>query len=64
VTGETTQHSLQHTFSARYLVRHPGDLVRLVWLLGYNLVRITQIYVQLTEEEMAEPISQIDLRLK
>ncbi len=57
----TTPHTLRHTFSTRYLVRHPGDLVGLAWLLGHSSVRTTQIYVQPTEEEMAERVSQIDL---
>jgi site-specific recombinase XerD len=59
--AETTPHSLRHTFSTRYLVRHPGDLVGLAWLLGHSSVRTTQIYVQPTEAEMAERVSQIDL---
>jgi site-specific recombinase XerD len=61
VPAETTPHSLRHTFSSRYLVRHPGDLVGLAWLLGHSSVRTTQTYVQPTEEEMAERVSQIDL---
>ena len=61
VPDSTTPHSLRHTFSTRYLVRHPGDLVGLAWVLGHSSVRTTQIYVQPTEEEMAERISQIDL---
>lgn len=59
--ADTTPHSLRHTFSTRYLIRHPGDLVGLAWLLGHSSVRTTQIYVQPTEEEMAERVSQIDL---
>jgi site-specific recombinase XerD len=59
--ADTTPHSLRHTFSTRYLVRHPGDLVGLAWLLGHSSVRTTQVYVQPTEEEMAERVSQIDL---
>lgn len=59
--ADTTPHSLRHTFSTRYLVRHAGDLVGLAWLLGHSSVRTTQIYVQPTEEEMAERVSQIDL---
>jgi site-specific recombinase XerD len=58
---DTTPHSLRHTFSTRYLVRHPGDLVGLAWLLGHSSIRTTQVYVQPTEEEMAERVSQIDL---
>jgi site-specific recombinase XerD len=59
--ADTTPHSLRHTFSTRYLVRHPGDLVGLAWLLGHSSVHTTQVYVQPTEEEMAERVSQIDL---
>jgi site-specific recombinase XerD len=61
VPASTTPHALRHTFSTRYLVRHPGDLVGLAWLLGHSSVRTTQIYVQPTEEDMAERVSQIDL---
>jgi site-specific recombinase XerD len=61
VPAAATPHSLRHTFSTRYLIRHPGDLVGLAWLLGHSSVRTTQIYVQPTEEEMAERVSQIDL---
>ena len=61
VPADTTPHSLRHTFSTRYLTRHPSDLVGLAWLLGHSSVRTTQIYVQPTEEDMAERVSQIDL---
>ena len=57
----TIRHALRHTFLTRHLVRHPGDLVGLAWLLGHSSVRTTQIYVQPTEKEMAERVSQIDL---
>ncbi len=42
-------------------MRHPGDLVGLARLLGHSSVHTTQVYVQPTEEEMAERVSQIDL---
>lgn len=61
VPDSTTPHSLRHTFSTRYPVRHPGDLVGLAWVLGHSSVRTTQISVQPTEEEIAERVSQIDL---
>jgi site-specific recombinase XerD len=61
VPAATTPHSLRHTFATRYLLRHPGDLVGLAWLLGHRSIRTTQIYVQPTEEEMAKRVSQIDL---
>ncbi len=61
VPATTTPHSFRHTFATRYLIRHPGDLVGLAWLLGHSSIRTTQIYVQPTEEEMAERVSQIDL---
>lgn len=61
VPTATTAHSLRHTFATRYLLRHPGDLVGLAWLLGHRSIRTTQIYVQPTEEEMAKRVSQIDL---
>lgn len=61
VPANVTPHALRHTFSTRYLIRHPGDLVGLAWLLGHSSVRTTQIYVQPTEEEMAARVSQIDL---
>jgi len=54
-------HALRHTFSTRYLMRHPGDLVGLARLLGHSSVRTTQVYVQPTEEEIAKRVSQIDL---
>ncbi len=61
VPEATTPHSLRHTFATRYLLRHPGDLVGLAWLLGHSSIRTTQVYVQPTEEEMAKRVSQIDL---
>ena len=61
VPAATTAHSLRHTFATRYLLRHPGDLVGLAWLLGHSSIRTTQIYVQPTEAEMAKRVSQIDL---
>jgi len=61
VPADTTPHALRHTFSTRYLMRHPGDLVGLARLLGHSSVRTTQVYVQPTEEEIAERVSQIDL---
>jgi site-specific recombinase XerD len=61
VPAATTPHSLRHTFATRYLLRHPGDLVGLAWLLGHSSIRTTQVYVQPTEEEIAERVNQIDL---
>ena len=61
VPPDTTPHYLRHTFATRYLKRHPGDLVGLAWLLGHSSVRTTQVYVQPTEEEIIERVSQIDL---
>jgi len=61
VPATTTPHSLRHTFATRYLIRHPSDLVGLAWLLGHSSIRTTQIYVQPTEDAMAERVSQIDL---
>jgi site-specific recombinase XerD len=61
VPEETTPHSLRHTFATRYLLRHPGDLVGLARLLGHASIQTTQIYVQPTDEDMAERVNQIDL---
>jgi site-specific recombinase XerD len=61
VPPDTTPHYLRHTFATRYLKRHRGDLVGLAWLLGHSSVRTTQVYVQPTEEEIIERVSQIDL---
>jgi len=57
----TTPHCLRHTFATRYLKAHPGDLVSLARLLGHSSLDTTKIYVQPTNEQLAENVDQIDL---
>ncbi len=61
VPGDTTPHSLRHTFATRYLATHPDDLVGLARLLGHSSLEATKIYVQPTEEELAARVDRIDL---
>jgi site-specific recombinase XerD len=42
-------------------LRHPGDLVSLARLLGHSSLDTTKIYVQPTNEQLAENVDQIDL---
>jgi len=61
VPEATTAHGLRHTFATRYLAAHPGDLVGLARLLGHSSLDTTKIYVQPTNEQLADNVDHIDL---
>ena len=61
VPATTGAHTLRHTFAARYLAAHPGDLVGLAALLGHSSLNTTRIYVQPTAEQLAERVERVDL---
>ncbi|MBI2570533.1 MAG: tyrosine-type recombinase/integrase [Candidatus Schekmanbacteria bacterium] len=58
-----TPHALRHTFAISFLRQHPGKLVELARLLGHDSLDTTAIYVQPSEEEMAEHLEQGARRL-
>jgi site-specific recombinase XerD len=58
---EASAHWLRHTFATRYLATHPGDLVGLARLLGHTSLDTTGIYVQPTEEQLAQAVEELDL---
>lgn len=58
---EVSAHWLRHTFATRYLATHPGDLVGLARLLGHASLDTTGIYVQPTEEQLAQVVEELDL---
>lgn len=49
-------HTLRHTFATNYLKDHPGDLVGLAALLGHSTLETTRIYVQPSNEDLAERV--------
>lgn len=57
----TTAHSLRHTFATRYLATHAYDYVGLARLLGHSSLEATKIYVQPSEDELAERVERLDL---
>jgi site-specific recombinase XerD len=59
--SEMSPHWLRHTFAARYLATHPGDLVGLARLLGHTSLDTTSIYVQPTEEQLAQLVEGLDI---
>jgi site-specific recombinase XerD len=61
VPATTGAHTLRHTFAARYLAAHPGDLVGLAALLGHSSLNTTRIYVQPTVEQLTERVEGLDL---
>jgi site-specific recombinase XerD len=61
VPTATTTHSLRHTFATRYLATHPHDYVGLARLLGHSSLEATKIYVQPTENELAQRVERLDL---
>ena len=61
VPSDTTPHSLRHTFAHRYLAQYPGDLVGLARLLGHADLNSTLLYVQPTNEELAQRVEQLPL---
>lgn len=61
VPPTTMAHSLRHTFATRYLATHPHDYIGLARLLGHSTLEATKIYVQPTEDELAERVEQLDL---
>jgi site-specific recombinase XerD len=58
---EASAHWLRHTFATHYLATHPGDLVGLARLLGHTSLDTTSIYVQPTEEQLAQLVEGLDL---
>jgi site-specific recombinase XerD len=58
---EVSAHWLRHTFATRYLAAHPGDLVGLARLLGHASLDTTGIYVQPTEEQLAQLVEELDV---
>jgi integrase len=71
VPATTTAHSLRHTFATRYLAAHPHDYVGLARLLGHESLEArllghesleaTKIYIQSTDDELAERVERLDL---
>ncbi len=61
VPATTTAHSLRHTFATRYLAAHPHDYVGLARLLGHASLEATKIYIQPTDDELAERVERLDL---
>jgi site-specific recombinase XerD len=61
VPATTTAHSLRHTFATRYLATHAHDYVGLARLLGHSSLEATKIYVQPTEDELADRVERLDL---
>jgi len=59
--GEVSAHWLRHTEAPRYLATHPGDLVGLARLLGHASLDTTSIYVQPTEEQLAQAVEELDV---
>ncbi len=59
--SEVSAHWLRHTFATRYLATHPGDLVGLARLLGHASLDTTSIYVQPTEEQLAQAVEELDM---
>ena len=59
--AEVSAHWLRHTFATRYLAAHPGDLVGLARLLGHASLDTTGIYVQPTEEQLAQAVEELDV---
>jgi hypothetical protein len=65
VLVEAPCHRIPHliTYAIRLLrvISNAILVIWLAWLLGHSSVRTTQVYVQPTEEEIIERVSQIDL---
>jgi site-specific recombinase XerD len=61
VPATTTAHSLRHTFATRYLVAYPGDYVGLARLLGHSSLETTKLYVQPSDEQLADRVERVDL---
>jgi site-specific recombinase XerD len=61
VPGETSAHTLRHTFATHYLEANPGDLVGLASVLGHSSINTTRIYVQPTAATLADRIESIGL---
>jgi site-specific recombinase XerD len=59
--AEVSAHWLRHTEAFRYLAAHPGDLVGLARLLGHASLNTTGIYVQPTEEQLAQAVEELDV---
>lgn len=58
---EVSAYWLRHTFATCYLAAHPGDLVGLARLLGHASLDTTGIYVQPTEEQLAQAVEELDV---
>lgn len=52
---------MRHTFATCYLATHPGDLVGVASLLGHRSLDTTRLYLQPTEEQLAERIEKLDI---
>lgn len=61
VPPTTTAPSLRHTFATRYLATHAHDYVGLARLRGHSSLEATKIYVQPTEDKLAERVEPLDL---
>ena len=59
VPGNTSAHTLRHTFARNYLSENPGDIVGLATLLGHSSLDTTRIYSQPTIEHLARRIEQL-----
>jgi integrase/recombinase XerD len=54
-------HSLRHTFAARYLEKHRGDLRGLAAILGHATVNTTMVYTEPSTSDLARRMEEADI---
>ena len=61
VPGETSAHTLRHTFARSYLAQYPGDVVGLAALLGHSSLDTTRLYSEPEVSQLAIRVEQLTL---
>jgi len=56
-------HTLRHTFALTYYHQHPGKLVELAHLMGYESVETTAIYTQPSLDDLAQDLERSPLNV-
>ncbi len=59
VPGETSAHTLRHTFARNYLAQYTDDLVGLATLLGHSSLDTTRLYSQPSVQQLARRVEQL-----
>jgi len=61
VPGDTSAHTLRHTFARNYLAHYPGDIVGLATLLGHSSLDTTRLYSEPSVSQLATRIERLPL---